>query len=109
MNKTDFENAYKVCPVCSQPIKRQTSGEFVCSAKPTHFGYYVQGEEITNYGIYFDKYISMTYRFGKITITRKETTGPNKKLVMKCDDPSTWLKDPKSLYERFEKLLLLSG
>jgi len=108
MNKTDFENAYKVCPVCNEPIQHKFSA-YACSAKPIHFSYYVIGEEITNYGIYFDKYISMTYRFGKITVVKKESTGPNKRLVMKCDDPTTWLKDPKSLYERFEKLLLLSG
>lgn len=110
MKKEDFENTYKVCPVCSAPIQKGSwYGSYQCSLKPTHFGYHVSGYEITDYAIYFDKFISMSYRLGKITITKKSMTGPNQKLVMACEDPSIWLKDPNSLFERFEKLLLLSG
>lgn len=109
MKRTDFEEAYKVCPVCEAPIERaKLSNLYSCSIKPPHFGYYVSGEEISYYGIYFDKYVSITYKHGKITLTKKESSGPNKRLVMPCDDPAVWLKDPKSLFDRFEKLLLLS-
>lgn len=107
MKKTDFEAVYKVCPVCSEPAKCLGPAQYGCSLRPGHFSYVVSGENIAEYQIYFDKFVSLLYRKKEIVLTRKLRDKPNMVLRLACDDPSPWAREPEILFNKIEKLLLL--
>lgn len=108
MTKIDFENIYKICPICSSNIEEGGWGSYRCIKNPVHFAYSVYNNNIDSYHIILNNY-NLFYKQNREEITvvyKYKDLRKNDKWNFKFEE-NIWLLNKDKLMDKFEKLKLL--